>query len=91
MAYRGDGWQDGLEALLAGPPAVQRGPGAGAGLAAVGLAWLLRNQGEDSGVGLCDQSLHYRNYFQLNFISITLGVKQLKLYLNKKKRKNITL
>lgn len=53
-AYPGDGSQGGREAQLAGPPAGRRGPEAGAGLAAEGLAWLQRNLGVDSGAGLCD-------------------------------------
>lgn len=54
MAYLGDESRGGREAQWAGPPAGQRGPEAGAGLVAVGLAWLQKNQGEDSGARLCD-------------------------------------
>lgn len=53
-AYRDDGQRGGREAQWAGPLAGQRGPGAVAGLAAEGLAWLQKNQAGDSGARLCD-------------------------------------
>lgn len=54
VAYLGDESQGGQEAQWAGPPVGQRGPEAGAGLVAEALAWLQKNQGEDSGARLCD-------------------------------------
>lgn len=56
-AYLSDESQGGRGAQWAGPQAGQRGPVAGAGLVAEGLAWLQKNQAEDSGARLCDLCL----------------------------------
>lgn len=58
VSYPGDGWQGGQLAPWAARPAGRRGPGAGAGQAAEGLAWQLRSQEGGSGAELSVQFLH---------------------------------
>lgn len=73
VAYPGDGLQ---VAQWAGPPAGQRGPEAGARLAAEVLAWLRKNQGVDSGARLYGLYLLYRkdDHDQYSMVSVCIFV-----------------